>query len=177
MKCLYYLTSSLDSTQKISDDLHAAGVNDWFVHVISKDEAGLRKKQVHSSNYLETLDLVRNGLIGAVLGFILGAVIALLAYSFSWFGSDIHIIAYLAIVLVFTGFGSWEGGLAGVARENKKIRQFHDELENGKYLVLIYARKNQEEAVKATMSDKHPEANFTAIDSQFFNPFANLKRV
>lgn len=177
MKCLYYLTSTLDSTQKISDDLHSAGVNDWFIHVISKDEVGLNKKQIHSSNYLETLDLIRDGLIGAVAGFCLGTLIAVLAYSFNWFGTNVNIIAYAAVIVVLTGFGAWEGGLAGVASENKKIRQFHNELEKGKYLVLIYAKRKQEDAVKKTMAEKHPEASFTAVDSHFYNPFTNLKRV
>ena len=177
MKCLYYLTSTLDSTQQISNDLQEAGVNNWFLHVVSKDEAGLKKQQIHSSNYLETLDLVRDGLIGACFGFSLGLILSLLAYFFQWFGSNLHIIAYLAIIVVFTGFGAWEGGLAGVASENKKIKQFHDEIEAGKYLVLIYARKNQEEIVRKTMEQKHPEASFSASDSSFFNPFTNLKRV
>jgi len=53
MKCLYYLTSTLDSTRKITDDLHQAGIDDWFIHVLSKDEAGLKKEKIHSSNYLE----------------------------------------------------------------------------------------------------------------------------
>ena len=65
MKCMYYLAPTLDDTQRISDDLHEAGVNDWFLHVVSKDEAGLRREKLHSSNYLETLDVVRDGFIGA----------------------------------------------------------------------------------------------------------------
>lgn len=177
MKCLYYLTNTLDSTQLISNDLQEAGVNNWFLHVVSKDEAGLKKQQIHSSNYLETLDLVRDGLLGAGAGFALGLAISLIAFFLEWFGPNINIIAYLAIIVVFTGFGAWEGGLAGVASENKKIKQFHEEIEAGNYLVLIYARKNQEAIVKKTMEEKHPEATFAAADSSFFNPFTNLKRV
>ena len=74
MKCLYYLAPTLDSTHGISDDLHAVGVRDFFVHVISRDEAGLKKQHIHSSNYLETLDVVRDGVIGGVVGFIVGLV-------------------------------------------------------------------------------------------------------
>lgn len=177
MKCLYYLTPTLDSTKKISDNLHSAGMHNWFIHVISKDEAGLNKKQVHSSNYLETLDLVRNGLIGAITGFVLGSAIAAMTYFFNWFGPDVHVAAYFGIIIVLTGIGAWEGGLIGIASENRKIRQFHQELENGNYLILIYTRKNQEQAVKATMSNKHPETSFAAIDKHFYNPFTNLERV
>ncbi|MDP6674682.1 MAG: hypothetical protein QGH93_07535, partial [Gammaproteobacteria bacterium] len=75
MKCIYYLAPTLDSTSSVSNDLHNVGVNDWFLHVISKDEAGLKKEKIHSSNYLETLDFMRCGLIGANIGFIVVSVV------------------------------------------------------------------------------------------------------
>jgi len=53
MKCIYYLTPTLDSTKKITDDLHQAGIDDWFIHVLSHNEAVLKKEKIHSSNYLE----------------------------------------------------------------------------------------------------------------------------
>ena len=68
MKCLYYTAPTLDSARRISDDLHAVGVRDSFLHVISRDEAGLEQRHIPSGNYLETLDLVRDGLIGSAIG-------------------------------------------------------------------------------------------------------------
>ncbi len=62
MKCLYYLTATLNSVRDITDDLHQAGINDWFIHALSKDEDGLAKHKIHSSNYLEQLDLLRYGI-------------------------------------------------------------------------------------------------------------------
>ena len=49
MKCLYYLAPTLVSTHQISNDLHDVGVNDWFLHVVSTDEAGLKKEQIDFS--------------------------------------------------------------------------------------------------------------------------------
>mgnify|MGYP000276307544 FL=1 len=57
MKCLYFLAPTLASTHDVSADLHAAGVEDFYLHVICKDESGLKKQHIHSSNYLETLDV------------------------------------------------------------------------------------------------------------------------
>ena len=74
MKCIYYLAPTLDSAHTISDDLHTVGVKNWYIHVISKDEAGLKKERIHSSNYIETLDFMRFGLIGAFSGFIIGVI-------------------------------------------------------------------------------------------------------
>jgi hypothetical protein len=81
-----------------------------------------------------------------------------------------------AIVGVATLFGAWEGGLIGVAAENHKIARFHDEIEAGNYLVLIYAFKEQEERVKAMMSARHPEARLAAVDRHFINPFRSPTR-
>lgn len=176
MKCLYYLAPTLDETHRISDDLHDAGVDDWFLHVVSKDEAGLKREKLHSSNYLETLDLVRNGFIGANLGFIAGVIgVGLLMY-FQPFGSGVPNYVYLILIAVGTLFGAWEGGLFGVATENQKLRRFHDDIDAGKYLILIYARRGQGEVVKEMMASKHPQARHVATDRHFVNPFAVVRR-
>lgn len=177
MKTNYYLSPTLKSTHEISDDLHEVGVNDWFIHVISKDEAGLNKEHIHSSNYLETLDVLRNGGIGAVIGFIVGVFAAGALMYFKPFGPNMPEFVYLIVIALLTLFGIWEGGLAGVASENKKLANFHDELEEGQYLILIYTWKKQEEAVKNVMVNKHPEAKLVATDRQYFNPFGSLKRI
>ena len=59
---------------RVSDDLHDVGIDDFFVHVIAKDESGLKKQHIHSGNYLETLDFIRDGFIGAAIGFFAGVV-------------------------------------------------------------------------------------------------------
>ena len=176
MKCLYYLAPTLNETHRISDDLHEAGVNDWFLHVVSKDEAGLKTEQLHSSNYLETLDLIRDGFIGANLGFIAGVIGAGLLMFFQPFGPNVPLYVYLILVAVATLFGAWEGGLFGVATENQKIKRFHDEIESGNYLLLIYARTEQDVAVQTMMSLKHPHARHVATDRHFINPFAVVRR-
>jgi hypothetical protein len=178
MKCLYYLAPTLKSTQDISADLHEVGINDYFVHVVSRDESGLKQQHIHSSNYLETLDLIRDGLIGAVVGFVAGLLGVWALQYFEPFGPNIQVptFVYYAIVAAATLFGAWEGGLIGVAAENKKIARFHDDLEAGKYLILIYALKTKEDAVQAMMRERHPEAELVAVDSHFINPFSSVKR-
>ena len=53
------------------------------------------------------------------------------------------------IVAVATMFGAWEGGLTGIATENKELHKFHHDIESGKYLILVYARKEQGAAVRS----------------------------
>lgn len=171
MNCLYYLAPTLVTTHQVSDDLHAAGIKDFFLHVVSKDEAGLKREHIHSSNYLETRDLVRDGLIGAAFGAAGGLIGAGLLAAYEPFGPDVPRFVYIAIVVVVTMFGAWVGGLTGIASENRKLQQFHDDIEAGRYLILIYARKRQAFAVKTMMRAKHPDAKLVAVDRHFINPF------
>lgn len=176
MKCFYYLSPTLESTHDISDDLHAVGVSDFFVHVISRDEAGLKKQHIHSSNYLETLDIVREGVIGGALGLLAGLLgVAAIGY-FDPFGVEVPGLVYIAIVGVATLFGTWVGGLVGISSENRKLEKFHEDIQAGRFLVLIYALKEQEEAIRKMMRERHPEAELAAVDRHFINPFSALKR-
>lgn len=176
MKCLYYLTPTLDSTHRISDDLHEAGVDDWFIHVLSKDDSGLKREHIHSGNYIEKLDILRYGIIGAAIGLVCGLVVAGIVMLTQPFGSEAKNIIYYGIVILLTCFGAWSGGLTGIASENKKIAGFNSEIEAGRYLILIYARKHMENVVKEMMKKKHPESTLEAIDENFYNPLAGLKR-
>jgi hypothetical protein len=175
MKCLYYLAPNLAATHGISDHLHGVGIRDFYLHVVARDEQGLRQQQIHSANYLETLDVIRDGYIGAAIGLFCGMVgIGLLRY-FQPFGPGVPLYVYVMLVAAATLFGTWVGGLTGVDNENKKLRKFHDAIEAGKFLILVYVRRQQEAAVLAMMEESHPEAELAGIDTHFINPFNSVK--
>jgi hypothetical protein len=176
MKCFYYLAPTLTSTHRVSDDLHEVGIKDFYIHIVSKDESGLQQHHLHSSNYIETLDVVRIGVLGAAVGLTVGlAGVALLQY-FDTFGPDVPTFVYVLIACVAMLFGAWEGGLIGVGTKNKKLDRFHDDIEAGRYLILIYVRRDQEEKVRGMMSARHTEAELVAVDRYFLNPFSRVKR-
>jgi hypothetical protein len=179
MKCLYFLASTLKTSRDVSDDLHDIGIKDFYLHVISQDESGLKREHVHSGNYLETRDVIRDGCIGAVMGLAAGLIgIGLLAY-FKPLGADVQIptFVYAILVAVATLFGAWEGGLVGIEKENKKLKRFHDDIAAGKYLILVYVRKHLESKVRDMMERKHADAALVAVDTHFVNPFASPQQV
>jgi hypothetical protein len=175
---MYFLAPTLDSTHTISEDLHEIGVDDHFIHIVSKDEAGLKQEHLHSSNYIETRDFIRTGFIGANFGFIAGVIGAGLLMLTEPFGPDVIVPKYVYFIIVgfATLFGAWVGGLHGVAKENAKLSRFHDDIEKGKYLFLIYAKKGYGEKIKAMMAQKHPESEHVATDQQYLNPFSVVRR-
>ena len=117
MKCLYYLAPTLESTRAVADDLHGVGIRDWFIHVVSDDEAGLKRERIHSSNYVETLDFLRTGLLGAYIGFFIGMFGAFLIMATKIFGTNTPVSAYFAVILFCTMFGAWMGGMLGFGVE------------------------------------------------------------
>ena len=80
------------------------------------------------------------------------------------------------MILIATLFGGWLGVLLGTGMENKKLSQFHEAIQNGQYLFLIYARKGKGNTIKAMMRDRHPESEYATIDEHFMGPFSDVVR-
>ncbi len=171
MKRLYYLTGNLDSTERISADLHREGISDWHFHVLSKDEAGLYKRHVHSANFIHKLDMVRYAERGALIGFVVALVATAYVVMAEPFGSSVSGLVYVAIFGFITLFGAWVGGLSGIAKENQQIAAYHDEIAAGKYLLLIDVHATEEDRVKALLAQRHAEAQFLRSGSTFIAPF------
>ena len=123
----------------------------------------------------ETLDVLRDGFIGAGIGCLAGLLGAGLLMAFRPFGDVPHYV-YFIIVGVATMFGAWEGGLTGIATEHKNLKKFHRDIEAGKFLILVYTRKEQGAAIRHLMRDKHPEAELVAVNKHFINPFKPVRR-
>ena len=66
--------------------------------------------------------------------------------------------------------------MTGIATENKKLAAFHHDIEAGRYLVLIYAPREQEATVRWMVRARHPEAELAGVDRHFLNPFSPVKR-
>src|SRR5260370_3296851 len=178
MKCIYFLTPNIATTDWVSADVDEVGIQDFYLHVICRDHAGLKRHQIHASNYFETLDIVRDGFIGAALGCVVGlAGVGLLLYTKPFEDHVVPTFVYALLVGAATLFGAWEGGLVGIDSEHKKLAKFHDDLVAGNDLVLVYVRKHREEVVLRMMREKHPDAALVAIDSHYLNPFSSVPRV
>ena len=171
MRRLYYLTGDLDSTEQISVDLHATGISDWNFHVWSKDEAGLYRRHIHSANFIQKLDVVRFAERGALVGFVCALIVTGYVVATDPFGPDVGGLVYVAIFGFVTLFGAWVGGLTGLARENQKLAAYHEQIEAGKYLILIDVRRSEEERVRGLMAANHPEATYLRTGSTLVNPF------
>lgn len=174
MKRLFYLVDAIDSVDEISADLHEHGITDWRFHIVSKDEAGLYRHRLHTASVLDRTDLPRfverGVIIGALAGVLVVGTLSLVV------GLNFPMGAWIALFAFSVVAGGWLAGFGGIQSENYRIRRFHDDIEAGKYLVMVDVSKADEQDMKRLMGSRHPEAVLCGEDSSFNNPFAGLRQ-
>ncbi|WP_166268921.1 hypothetical protein [Marinobacter caseinilyticus] len=170
MKRLFYLVDSIDSVQDISDDLHEKGITNWRFHIVSKDDAGLYTHRLHGASVLDRTDLVRFVERGMMIGALFGLAVVVPLAVFS--SLPLPTIAWFAMFVFLVVAGGWLGGFGGISSENYRIRRFHRDIDDGKYLVMVDTPKAHVEEMKMLMAKNHPEATLQGESSSFNNPFA-----
>ena len=90
------------------------------------------------------------------------------------FGNVLYGLTMLGVVGGLYGFIG--GGMFGLGVENKKLQQFHDDIQSGKYLILIYSKKGSGETIEAMMREKHPDSEYVATDEHYISPFSDVSR-
>ena len=155
MKRLYYLTHDIDVAESVSKLLHANGISDWDFHVLSKDEAGVKKHHLHAATPIHELDILRSGERGLFFGIILAVIAIVLFDQFtSWFDM-FGLLGVFGIGIITVGFSTWIGGFVGMQTENYKIKRFHDVIANGGYLLMIDVKPKQKASIEILLMNQH----------------------
>lgn len=177
MKRLYYLTHHIEAVDSISKTLHEAGISDWNFHVLSKDKAGLTTHRIHSTTPLHERDIIRSGERGALIGVTVGLCGAMIVAATNMLPSSaLGYLLMATLVFVCTMFGAWVGGFLGIQTENYKVRQFHDELEDGQYLLMIDVDASHEDTIRKLMSLCH-DATPMGDDTTLITPFGGQRPI
>lgn len=157
MKRLYYLTDKPECVSSIAEEISHWDVGDWCFHVLNKDSDGLRKHQMFAAGPLHQRDMVHASERGALIGLAAGIGSVVASLLFLPILESSGQLAYAATVFLCAMFGAWSGGMLGLHEENHKIRRFHQEIEAGKYLLMIDVGRKEVPLVKSNMQ-RHAEA-------------------
>jgi hypothetical protein len=153
---LYYLLPDLRSARASMDDLLLARIGERHIHFLAK--RGTPMDGLHEANILHKSDIVhgaqRGVLIGAALGCAVGVFVALyLVTDQKW---QVGII--LLASAFGAGFGAWTASLVGAAIPNSRLKQFANEIEQGKILLIVDVPEHKVQEVKELVGRIHPEA-------------------
>ncbi|MDX1695045.1 MAG: hypothetical protein R3208_14865, partial [Ketobacteraceae bacterium] len=171
---LYYLADTREETEKLSKDLEDLGAGYDQQHIFSNHEGELVKHNLHTASPIERYDIIHYGERGAIIGFVGGLVFVLLLELINPMGLNPGIWAALGILVLFTFFGSWAGGLVGTHRRNYRIARFLPDIKAGKYLMLVDVHGEQIKEVKDMIRKKYPDITFKGGSSTGYNPFDEL---
>jgi hypothetical protein len=174
---LYYLAEDVETTRRVQEALHTEGIRDWHFHVLAKDEAGLYQHRVHSANTYQQLDVIhtgeRFGLIGGAIGLLAGLICYLLQ-PLPW---ETNAFTVLLMTLLGGFFGAWQGGMVGLTRENYKLAPFHDDIEAGRYLIMVDVKSTNRSRVRELMNMRFPEVQRCGSTSTLINPLDRAVKV
>jgi hypothetical protein len=155
MKRHYYLTTDLDDLKLVEQELERAGVSTPQFHVLSEDDAGVEKHQLHNVEAVLKKDVVHGTELGAIIGAIAAAAILVLAWmsglteTYTWIP-----VIFLSVVVL--GFCTWEGGLIGIQEPHADFKRFQEQLHEGKHVLFVDIPIEQESILQQVVHN-HPK--------------------
>jgi hypothetical protein len=177
MRRLYYLADDLETTRLVSEALHAEGIRDWNFHVLARDEAGLYQHSIHAATTYQQLDVIHTGERWAVGGAVIAGIAAAFCYYVQPFPFEVDTLAAVLFTLLGGFFGAWQGGMVGLSRENYKIAPFHDDIDAGRYLIMVDVQKEMRARVRELMNIRFPQVQRAGSSSTIINPLDRPQRV
>jgi hypothetical protein len=177
MRRLYYIAEDVETTRRVSDALHGDGITDHDFHVVARDEAGLYTHHVHSATTYQQVDIIHTGERFAMVGACAGLLLVWCLEVVAPFGFAPDLFSGLALVVLGTLFGAWQGGMIGLTREHYKLAPYHHDLEAGRYVIMVDVRGDREDDVRDLMRARFPEVCAAGDDSTLDNPFETPERI
>jgi hypothetical protein len=72
-------------------------------------------------------------------------------------------LGQIAMLCLMMLFGTWIGGFIGFTQENKHLRRFHEQIEQGRHLMMIDVKPDEERLVHRVIEHLN-EAQFSGED-------------
>jgi uncharacterized membrane protein YeaQ/YmgE (transglycosylase-associated protein family) len=152
----------LPSARQMMDDLLLARIEERHIHFLAR--RGTPMEGLHEASHLQKSDLIHGAQVvlalGALLGFILGAVVVMtLQTDDRW-----QIVTVLGAGLAGALFGAWVSSMVGSSVPNSRLKQFSQAIESGKILLMADVPQHRVNEVREQLAARHPEAEDRGVD-------------
>ena len=153
---LYFLLPDVESARLTADDLLLARVDDRHMHFLAR--RGTDLGELHEASYAQKTDLLHGAGIGLALGGVGGLLLGAIIVSYPPEGTNPQLIAILVAAVVCAVLGAWMASMAAAAVPNSRLKQFQDEIQSGKVLLMVDVPYSQVEQIREVVLKRHPEA-------------------
>ena len=161
---LYFLLPDLGSARKTADDLLLARIEDRHMHFLAR--RGTELGELNEASYLQKTDLAHGAGLGLAIG---GAAGLLLGGAIVFFPpvGEPQAGTVLVTTVVAALLGAWMASMAAAAVPNSRLKQFQDEIERGKILLMVDVPFARVEAIRELVQARHPEATARGLETRF----------
>lgn len=143
----FFASRDLRNLEQLEMDLESRGMVRPQIHVLTNSEAQLTGYHLHEVSSLMRTDVVRIGLIGALIG-VLCCLLVIAAASASGMAASFGWTPFVMLAIVVLGFCTWEAGFLGFQVPNRRFRDFEQLLRDGKHLFFVDVREQQREVLE-----------------------------
>ena len=163
MKRLYFVAPDIASAKQVVDELLLARIDERHIHVLAKD--GTPLDNLPSASFFHKTDLahaIEQGLaLGGATGLLAGVVAVTVPPAGLILGGG---AVLLATTVAGAGIGAWSASLRALNIPNTQHRQFEEEIEAGKLLMIVDVPKDKVEEVRSRIGETHHEVRDGGVD-------------
>lgn len=163
MRRIYFLAPNIEVSKKIVDELLLARIEERHIHVLAK--RGTPMEDLPEASYLQKSDFIPALEQGLALGGLTGIVAGLVAVALPG-GPVLAGGAILATSLAGVGVGALMSSMVGSSIGNRRIQQFEEAIEKGKFLFMIDVPRDRVEEIEALIKKHHPDAECGGIEPE-----------
>ena len=153
---MYVTLPDVESARRLANDLLLARVEDRHMHFLAR--RGTSLGELREATHLQKTDAVHGAFTGMVIGGLLGVLVGFALVTFPPGRLSLDLVAVLVAALVGAVLGVWIAGMIGLQVPNSQLKEFEDEIRQGKVLLMLDVPASRYEEVRAVIARTHPEA-------------------
>jgi hypothetical protein len=159
---LYVVCPDLKAAQQTMNDLLLARINDRHIHVLAK--RGAPMDELHEANILQKTDVVHGAELGLIIGSACGLLLGVILLVVPLGGVQLQLVTVLITVAGGALFGAWVSSMVAASVPNTKLLAFAQDIEEGKYLMMVDVPFRRVEEIQTLLHDRHPEDKDGGVD-------------
>jgi hypothetical protein len=162
MKRHYYISDDLEDLEAVGHELESEQITEPQFHVLSDDDSGVNKHNLHEVESVLKKDVVHSTELGAVVGLALAALVLTGANLLGLTETAAGWMPFIFLAIVVLGFCTWEGGLIGIQVPNYQFSRFEEVLKQGKHVFFVDVDPHQESSLEQVVS-RHPHLQVAGV--------------